>query len=495
MRPVGIKFGAERDPLVSRRSQLVFMVASLVAAVGIGLVGGAFRWCLERAAILRDIVAARSHELPGGGWYVPVLMVALGAALGQVFGRLNPRASGSGIQDVEAVWREQEDLPGPSVIPSRFVGGVIAIGSGMVMGREGPSVHLGSTIGAEVGRWFRLSDYERKLLYTTVGGAGLAVAFNAPIGGAMFTIEEVTKSFRTRIVLIMLATTSVAVGVSRFIEPNRPEFLVAQQAVPEISALWVYLVFGLLTGPLGVAYNALVVRLLAWADGSRIAPTVRATLIGAVIGLSLWIDPLTVGGGDAITQLILGGSQFTLWALLVYLVVRFLAGPLSYAAGTPGGLFAPLLAVGALWGSLFYAVLVGVGGEPVIAVVGSTPVPFALVGMVAFFTATIRAPLTGVVLIIEMTSTAALTTMMFAGAAGALLAAAVLQAVPIYDSLRERMLANGVTAPAVRASRFGLKSVHDFGIANWRQALGGAKAVDGEHGECDPDQPEADPTR
>jgi chloride channel protein, CIC family len=440
-----MKFGAEYDPLAGRRAQLIFVFASVIAAIGIGLVGGAFRWCLEQAAILRLLIVGWSYGLPGGGWFIPVLLVACGAALGQVFARLSPRASGSGIQDVEAVWREEEELPGPSVLPSRFIGGVIAIGSGMVMGREGPSVHLGSTIGAEVGRWFGLSDYERKLLYTTVGGAGLAVAFNAPLGGAMFTIEEVTKSFRTRVVLIMLLTTPIAVGVSRFIEPNRPEFLVTAPVTPELSAIWVFLLFGLFTGPLGVLYNAMVTRLLQWADHSRIPPTARATLIGAAIGLLLWLNPLTVGGGDAITQLILGGGQFTVLALLGYLAVRFIAGPLSYAAGTPGGLFAPLLAVGAIWGALFHGALMAFGGDWMVGQVGSSPVPFALVGMVAFFTASIRAPLTGVVLIIEMTSTAALTTMMFAGAAGALFAASMLGAVPIYDSLRERMLARRPT--------------------------------------------------
>lgn len=436
-----MKFGASTDPLTRRRTQLVFVGASVVAAVGIGLVGGAFRWCLERAAVLRNAIAEWSHTLGGAGWLIPVLMVAIGASLGQVFARLSPRASGSGIQDVEAVWREQEELPGPSVLPSRFIGGVLAIGSGMVMGREGPSVHLGSTIGAEVGRWFRMTDYERKLLYTTVGGAGLAVAFNAPIGGAMFTIEEVTKSFRTRVALIMLVTTPIAVGVSRFIEPNRPEFLVPTQSVPELSALWVFLLFGLLTGPIGVVYNWLVMRLLHWADGSRIPPTARAAGIGGIIGLVLWFNPLMVGGGDAITQLILSGTQFGLLPLLGIFVVRVLAGPLSYATGTPGGLFAPLLAVGALWGALFHGLLMLIGGPSVVGVIGTTAAPFALVGMAAMFTASVRAPLTGVILVIEMTSTAALTTMLFAGAAGALFAASLMGAKPIYDSLRERMLA------------------------------------------------------
>lgn len=417
----------------------LFTVATLVAAIGIGLLGGAFRWCLEQAELMRMTLLDWAHGL-SWGWAVPIVVVAACAAIGHLFTRLTPRASGSGIQDVEAVWHEQEELPGASVLPSRFLGGVIAIGSGMVMGREGPSVHLGSTIGAEVGRWFRLSDYERKLLYTTVGGAGLAVAFNAPVGGALFTIEEVTKSFRVRVILVTLMSTSLAVWVSRFIVPEHADFTVAPIASPDVAVLAVYVLLGLLSGALGVAYNALVMGLLRRTDRMRLHATTRAALIGGLIGVLLWFDPLAAGGGADVAQLILGEQPFTLWTLVALLAVRFVAGPLSYASGTPGGLFAPLLALGALWGALFYTVALAVGGGGAADLLGSSLVPFALVGMVALFTASVRAPLTGIVLITEMTSTASLTLAMFAAAAAALFMTTALKGRPIYDSLRDRML-------------------------------------------------------
>ena len=434
-----MKFGAEVDPFGSRRRMALFTVATLVAAIGIGLLGGAFRWCLEQAELLRMTLLDWAHGL-SWGWVVPIVVVAACAAVGHLFTRLAPRASGSGIQDVEAVWHEQEELPGASVLPSRFLGGVIAIGSGMVMGREGPSVHLGSTIGAEVGRWFRLSDYERKLLYTTVGGAGLAVAFNAPVGGALFTIEEVTKSFRVRVILVTLMSTSLAVWVSRFIVPEHADFTVAPIASPDVAVLAVYVLLGLLSGALGVAYNALVMGLLRRTDRMRLHATTRAALIGGLIGVLLWFDPLAAGGGADVAQLVLGEQPFTLWTLVALLAVRFVAGPLSYASGTPGGLFAPLLALGALWGALFHTVALAIGGAGAADLLGSSLVPFALVGMVALFTASVRAPLTGIVLITEMTSTASLTLAMFAAAAAALFMTTALKGRPIYDSLRDRML-------------------------------------------------------
>ncbi len=435
--------GQHDDPFASKRTLTIFVAAALVAGVAIGIVGGGFRWCLEGAHRIRDVIVTWSYTLPAGiGWLVPVALVMTGAIVGQFFARITPRASGSGIQDVEAVWHGEHGLPGPGVIPARFIGGVISIGSGLVLGREGPSVHLGSALGSEVGRLFRLSDYERKLLYTTVGGAGLAVAFNAPVGGALFTMEEVTRSFRLRIVLITLVTTSVAVGVARYLEPDRPEFTVPGLATPPLPALLVYAAFGLITGFLGVAYNAVVVGMLRQTDKLRVPAPARGAVIGAVIGLLLWINPLLAGGGDDVASMIVSGETLALGTILSIFVVRFFAGPLSYATGAPGGLFAPLLALGALWGTLFHLLISTVGGDAIVNLVGESAIPFAVVGMAALFTASVRAPLTAVVLTVEMTRAASLTTVLFAACAAAILAATTMKAPPIYRSLKDRMLAN-----------------------------------------------------
>ena len=163
-------------------------------------------------------------------------------------------------------------------------------------------------------------------------------------------------------------------------------------------------------------------------------------MIGAVIGLAMFVYPLAVSGGDPLTQLVLGGHHIVLTVVIGYLVVRFIAGPLSYSAGVPGGLFAPLLAIGALWGLLF----VGVFGFVWPGNVESLAVPMALVGMGAFFGATVRAPVTGMVLVIEMTATTSVAVPMMAATAAAVLAAYLVGSPPIYDSLRERMPAEHI---------------------------------------------------
>ena len=189
-----------REPSVPPRELATICVLAIVAGAVIGIVGGAFRWCLERLGRWRIHTAEWAHDLPGPGWLVPVGITILGALLAALIVRMVPLASGSGIQHVEAVDRGQAEPPPLSVLPSRFVGALLSIGSGLVLGREGPIVHMGAAVGAETARRARCPEHER-LLQTSVSGAGLAVAFNAPIGGALFVFEEVTGSFRVRAIV------------------------------------------------------------------------------------------------------------------------------------------------------------------------------------------------------------------------------------------------------------------------------------------------------
>ena len=426
----------DRQPGEARRS-LVIAVAAIAAGVGIGFIGGAFRWCLQAAERLRLDVVDWSHGLPGPAWLIPVAVAAAGAFLAALIVRWQPLAAGSGIPHVEAVYQGIARPPLLGLLAAKFVGGVLAIGSGLVLGREGPTVHMGAAVGAEAARRVRLPDSDVRMMQTAVGGAGLAVAFNAPIAGVVFTVEEVTKSVRLHTVLATILAASSAVGCSRLILGNHPDFAVAPVPAPALAWLPLFVVFGVLTGLLGAGYNLAVLWFLDHIGRLRRIPAVaKAALIGAVVGLASFLVPLSVGGGDTLTQLIVGGHGFALLTVAGYLAVRFFAGPLSYSAVVPGGLFAPLLAVGALWGILFVGVFDIVWPENA----AFLALPAALVGMAAFFGATVRAPVTGMVIVIEMTATTSVAVPMLAATAAAVLAAHVVGSPPIYDSLRERMV-------------------------------------------------------
>ena len=412
-------------------------ITATIAGAVIGFIGGAFRWLLQAADRLRIDLVDWARELPGPGWLIPVGAAALGATLAALVVRWEPLAGGSGIQHVEAVYRGEVEPPTIRVLPAKFIGGLLAIGSGLVLGREGPTVHMGAAIGAEAGRRARLPDDEVRMMQTALGGAGLAVAFNAPIGGTLFTLEEVTRSFRAKTVLATVFAAAMAVGCARLILGDHAEFQLADVDEPQLVWLPLFVVFGLLTGLLGATYNRLVLLFLERLTASRRLPTVaKATVIGAGIGLVMVIYPRAAGGGEELTQMLLGGQHLLLGTVGALLVARFVAGPLSYSAPVVGGLFAPMLAVGALWGVLF----VGVLGLVWPGDIAALAVPMAVVGMGAFFGATVRAPITGMVLVLEMTASTAVIVPLLAATASAVLAAYLVGSPPIYDSLRQRSI-------------------------------------------------------
>lgn len=211
---------------------------------------------------------------------------------------------------------------------------------------------------------------------------------------------------------------------------------------PATAAGPLFLVFGVAMGLLGVFFNELLLATMAAYDGFRRVPVeIRAAATGAAVGALAWFAPDLVGGGEAITEAALSGRQ-DLFVLPFVLALRLGLGSASYAAGTPGGLFAPMLAVGALAG-LFFGVLFGL----LFPGLDIQPQAFAAVGMTALFTASVRAPLTGMVLVTEMTGAVALLLPMLAACFTAMLAPTLLGNAPIYESLRKRLHRLAVATP------------------------------------------------
>jgi chloride channel protein, CIC family len=273
------------------------------------------------------------------------------------------------------------------------------------------------------------------VLLAAGAGAGLATAFNAPIAGAVFVLEELVRRFDTRITITTLGTSAGAIAVARVLLGEAPDFRVVPMPYPGFGAVPIYLALGVVAGLLGVAYNHTLLGTLAAMDRLHRWPVeLRAALIGAAVGLLAWWAPSLVGGGDPITQRMLAGTDALAMVAIVF-ILRFGLGALSYAAGTPGGLFAPMLVLGSQ-GGLLFGTLCGRWFP------GSAPHPtaFAVVGMAAFFTAVVRAPVTGIVLVTEMTASVTLLLPMLAACFAAMVVPTLLGSAPIYDALRPRTL-------------------------------------------------------
>ncbi len=419
--------------------------AGLIIGALVGIIGTAFRYLLARADELRGALFGSLHGVSGAA--IAVAGVAACAALARLLVvRFAPLAAGSGVQHVEAVMRGQAVPAGLVVVPVKFVGGLLAIGAGLALGREGPTVQMGSCIGTAVARRVLRERSDENLLEAAGAGAGLAVAFNAPIGGAIFVFEELTARFAPHLVMATLCAGGLAVAVMRSLLGDAPDFFAGLAETQLIAQLPAYLAFGAALGAVGAFYNTLTMGFLGVTDRlRRVNSVLRAAAIGGVIGLLGWFAPSLIGGGEVWTQTLLSGSMH-LDAIALFFLARLAIGPLCYAAGTPGGLFAPLLGVGAAFGALFAGV-----ADVAMPGFGLSQAGFAVVGMAGLFTAIVRAPMTGVVLTMEMTGRADLVLPMLIACFGAILVTTLLDSAPIYDSLRERMLADPATRSRIAA--------------------------------------------
>jgi chloride channel protein, CIC family len=425
------------DESAEGRVRLVALaLLALLVGAGSGLIGAVFRLSLEHADRLRDLLIVWAH----GQGLVGFLLVTVGcavavAAAAWLVRRFSPHASGSGIPHVEAVLQTALPPAPFSLMPVKFFGGLIAIGSGLALGREGPSVQMGAGVGYLVGRICRCNWPDCRVLLAAGAGAGLATAFNAPIAGSIFVLEELVRRFEHRIAIVALGASATAIAVARLLLRDAPDFHVQVLVHPGAEAAPLYFVLGAVAGLLAVVYNRTLLATIALAELTAWPVELRAGLIGAAVGMLAWFAPEWVGGGDAITQRMLAGGA-TLALLPAIFLLRLGLGAVSYAAGTPGGLFAPMLVLGAQLG-LFFGLL----SRLAIPDLAIQPEALAVVGMAAFFTGVVRAPLTGIVLVTEMTASVTMLLPMLAACFVAMLVPTLLRDPPIYDSLRELTLA------------------------------------------------------
>src|SRR5271167_1009864 len=308
--------------------------ASILAGICIGLVGGAFRYCLIAADNGRDALIERAHTWPYIGWLAPIALSLAGASLARfLVVRFAPTAEGSGVQRVEAVFSGEVKLTPLSIVPVKFFGGLLAIGSGLALGREGPTVQMGASLSRLISRFLIRDDHDIRVIEAAGAGAGLAVAFNAPIGGSIFVFEELTSNFTPWLLVATLAAASVAVWLMRLMLGNALDFTVQQVNLTQGWKVAPFLALGAVLGAAGALYNAANVGLLRLSDRlSSISSITRAAIIGATVGLVAWFAPALVGGGETLTQAILA-DRYPLGALLAIFLARFLHGPWSDAAG------------------------------------------------------------------------------------------------------------------------------------------------------------------
>jgi CIC family chloride channel protein len=369
-------------------------VAAVLSGAAIGLVGGGFLLALRGGEKMRGIWVGRIDGWPAG-WLLTMLagsLVCMFAAwLADRFAPSAPMTASG----------ESGDPPW-SALPVNFVGTSLATGAGLALGPERPAIQIGQIIGRTVSRLVRLDRDDADLLVDATGGAGVAAMFNAPLGCTAYVVEAVRKRVEMRSTLTTLGAGAVAVIFVRLLIGSFPNFSVSAEPFAPLLHMPLYLLLGCIVALLGSLHVRTIAGIFGFLSRRFPWPPARAAVVGALVGLLMWFAPRVVGGGEPLAQSVLEG-RFTLSILLTIFAVRFLLGPLSLSASTPGGYFTPVLTLGALIG-MAYGHLVGAvfPGEAVY------PASFALVGMGAALGSVTRAPFTGVLLTMETTGSFAI---------------------------------------------------------------------------------------
>ncbi len=418
-----------------QKRRWIFPRAALVG-IAAGFMSLGFRAALSGADLLRNRLLAWAHSLPHLGWIFPVLFTLIGAVVSVAITRkFAPEAGGSGIPHLESVLRRYRKMDWKRILPVKFFGGILAIGSGLALGQEGPTVQMGGATGDAVSRLLKSSKRERLTLTSAGAGAGLAAAFNAPLSGLIFVLEELQRDFQPIMFGAAFIAAVIADIITRIFSGQFPVFQVPSYPTPPLSALPFFAILGIAAGFLGVLFNKGVLASLRLYR--RVPPRFFlfvTAIMGGLVGLAGWFSPELLGGGHLLAESVLKG-EFLLAAIPLFFAARFIMTMASYGSGAPGGIFAPLLVLGSLLG-----LAIGLVAQKLFP--GAVPIPavFAVVGMAAYFSAIVRAPLTGIMLIVEMTGNYSQMLPLLVSCFCAYTVAEILKDLPIYEALLENDL-------------------------------------------------------
>jgi H+/Cl- antiporter ClcA len=407
----------------------------ILVGVFSGCVVGFFRFALNYADALREILytflsSAKSIYVLG------IVALLLGFAF--VLSRLvayEPLSAGSGIPQVKGNILGLYKTVWWRIIWSKLLGGILGIGAGLSLGREGPAIQLGAMTGQGFSRFLGRTRMEERYLISSGAGAGLAAAFNAPLAGVIFTLEELHKNFSVVVLLPSLAAALTSTIISRIFFGHNTIFLFPDLSRFPVQYLPYLALLGACLGFLGAFFNHCLVKS---SDFYKL-PIFKNNFMRIALPLMLTIPfgfylPQVLGGGNKLVDTLVT-VDFSLQILLLLLLCKFAFTMLSYGCGVPGGFFLPMLVVGALAGNILGSVLVNIG-----LLESYYRIHVIIFAMAGFFSASVRAPITGIILIMEMTASFKHLVPLAIVAVFSYVVAELCHSKPIYDSLLQKAL-------------------------------------------------------
>ena len=438
-------------PLLSRfgklqqREDQVFLVLALVIG---GLTGAA----VVAFILLTERMGMRLYPVGGAPWRRLLFPVAGSLGIGYLLYRYFPNARGSGVPQTKAALYAREGRITLRTVLGKFFCTSATLASGIPLGREGPSVQVGAGIASVLGRFLGLRPEKVKALLPVGAAAAIAAAFNTPLAAVAFALEEIVGDLHAPVLGSVVLASATSWGVLRLLLGNSPLFKVPQYQLVHPAEFAIYAELGVAGGLVSVAFTKMLLgmreRFLRLpANTFWFHPLAGGLLVG-VVG---WFVPQVLGVGYGYVGHALNGNMaLTLMAVLV--ILKLITVTTSYASGNAGGIFGPALFIGAMLGGSL-----GTVAHRLFPAYTASSGAYALVGMGAAFAGIVRAPMTSVLMIFEMTQDYAVIVPLMISNLVSLFISSRLQPEPIYEALA---IQDGIHLPSSEArQRHGQRSV------------------------------------
>ncbi len=419
--------------LLQYREEQVFLVLSLVIGALAGLTVVAF-------IVLTERLGMRLYPVGSPAWRRIAMPVGGSLVMGYLLYRYFPDARGSGVPQTKAALYARDGNISLRTILGKFGCTAATLASGIPLGREGPSVQVGAGIASVLGRWLGLRPEKVKALIPVGAAAAIAAAFNTPMAAVLFALEEVVGDLHAPVLGSVVLASATSWAVLRLLLGNNPLFHVPQYELVHPLEFGIYAVLGVAGGFLSVAFTRLLLgmrkRFLLLPRSTRWWHPVVG---GLMVGLMGWCVPQVLGVGYSYVGLALDGTM-ALKLMVLLIVLKLFAITTSYASGNAGGIFGPSLFLGAMLGGA-----IGTVAHQWLPTYTAAPGAYALVGMGALFAGIVRAPMTSVLMIFEMTRDYTVIVPLMIANLASLFISTRFQKEPIYEALAHQ---DGIHLPS-----------------------------------------------
>lgn len=410
-------------------------IQGILVGIFAGLMVCLYRFLLNGS---EDILRGYLTIMNGNVFYIVlffIFLIVLGLLTAFLM-RWEKDAMGSGIPQVNAETKGFLDVNWYKTLFAKIVGGVFTALGGLSLGPEGPSVQIGAMAGKGVSKIFNESKTDELRLILVGSAVGITAAFNAPLAGVIFILEEINHGFDKTLVFIALVSAIVSDFISKLIFGPSTILSFPISNIP-LTSYWLLILLGFVLGLLGYLYNVGMIKAQdLWDKIPNLSLEVKFVFVFIVSGvIALTIPVISDGGHYMMGMFDVAVPSLTL--LLIYFVAKSLFSIFSFSSGAPGGIFLPILVLGAYIGAIFASAFIPICGLENVVIY-----KFIIISMAGFFTATVRSPITGIVLLSEMSGSTESLVAMLIVCLIAYIVPTLLGNEPIYESLLDRLLHN-----------------------------------------------------